>query len=278
MALTAKQVRGFTLIEMITVIVLLGIIAGILTPFIGKAMQAYVASQARASLVAKGRLAMERLAREVRLAVPNSLSVLAAGTGIEFARSRAGGRYVDRFDDFGSDFSRINYRFRRNANLSNLYVIGNGLSFTAGDILVIANTSPALLQAGSSRVALSGISNTTVATDGTANGQILGFAGHQFTVESPGKHFSIVDRTIEVGLSNGALHWLSRSGLGVYDGAQDWSATDPELVDGVTAVTFTYAPGTPQSTGVLRLDLQLSAGSSGESIRLYQEIHVRNTP
>lgn len=273
-----RQARGFTLIEMITVIVLLGIIAGILTPFISKAMQAYVASQARASLVAKGRLAMERLAREVRLAVPNSLSVLAGGSGIEFVRSRTGGRYVDRFDDFGSDFSRINYRFRRNANLSNLYVLGTGLSFSAGDILVIANTSPALLQAGNSRVALTGIANTVVATDGTANGQILAFGGHQFTVESPGRHFSIVDRTIEVGLSGGGLHWLSSAGLGNYDGAQDWSAADPLLVDGVSAVTFTYAPGTPQSTGVLRLDLQLSDNGGAESIRLYQEIHVRNTP
>ena len=49
------------------------IIAGILTPFIAKAMQAYTHSQARASLVDKGRLAMERLAREVHQAVPNSL-------------------------------------------------------------------------------------------------------------------------------------------------------------------------------------------------------------
>ena len=59
-----KQYAGFTLIEMVTVIVLLGIIAGILTPFIAKAMQAYSHSKARASLVDKGRLAMERLTRE----------------------------------------------------------------------------------------------------------------------------------------------------------------------------------------------------------------------
>jgi len=89
---------GFTLIEMITVIVLLGIIAGILTPFIAKTMQAYTHSKARAELVAKGRLALERLTREVHQAIPNSLSVLSGGSGIEFARSRAGGRYVERFD------------------------------------------------------------------------------------------------------------------------------------------------------------------------------------
>jgi len=273
---------GFTLIEMITVIVLLGIIAGILTPFISKAMQAYTHSNARASLVGKGRLAMERLAREVRQAVPNSLTVLSGGTGIEFARTRAGGRYVERFDDFGPEFSHINRRFRKNANLTQLYAVGNGLTFAANDVLVIGNTSPADLRAGNTATALSSIAATTAVgpgNDGTTNGQVLNFAGHQFTVESPGKHFSIADRTVEVGLSGGnTLRWFSTAGLGDYDGAVDWSSGDPALVDGVSSVTFTYAPGNPQSTGVLRVDLQLNDATTGEIIRLYREIQVRNTP
>jgi len=275
--------KGFTLIEMITVIVLLGIIAGILTPFIAKAMQAYTHSKARAELVARGRLALERLTREVRQAVPNSLSVLSAGTGIEFARSRAGGRYVERFDDFGTEFSRTSLRFRKNANLTSLYIVGTNLNYVAGDVLVIANTSPANLQAGNTATPVSGITLTTATgpgNDGTANGQILSFTGQQFTVESPGKHFSIADQTVEVGLSGSNLRWFTATGLGTadYDGAADWSSSDPSLIDGVSAVTFVYAPGTPQSTGVLRVDLQIADAGTGETIRLYREIHVRNTP
>jgi len=273
-----RRPRGFTLVELVTVIVLLGVIAGILTPFIAKAMQAYVASEARAALVAKGRLALERLAREVRLAVPNSLSVTGGGTGIEFLRARAGGRYVAHFDDFGSEFSRTDRRFRKNASLTSLYVAETALSYAAGDLLVIANTSPAALQAGDTVTAITGISVTSVATDGTDNGQILSLAAQQFSVESPGRHFSIADRTIEVGLGGGVLRWLSSAGMADYDGAADWSATDPALVDGVSTVNFTYAPGTPQSTGVLRVDLRLSDATAGESIRLYREIHMRNTP
>ena len=276
-----KKTKGFTLIEMITVIVLLGIIAGILTPFISKAMQAYTHSRARASLVDKGRLALERLAREVHQAVPNSLSVLSGGTGIEFVRSRAGGRYVERFDDFGTEFSRINRRFRKNATLSELYAVGTGLGFSAGDVLVIGNTSPTELRLGNTATALSGIAATTAVgpgNDGTNNGQILNFTGQQFTVESPAKHFSIADQTIEVGLSAGNLRWFTATGLTNYDGAVDWSSGDPALVDGVTSVTFTYAPGNPQSSGVLRVDLQLTDSTTGQSIRLYREIQVRNTP
>jgi len=289
MFLNRKKSRGFTLIEMIVVIVLMGIIAGVVTPFILKAMQGYMASKARATLVSKGRLAMERLSREVRQAVPNSLTVLAGGTGIEFARARAGGRYVERFDNFGTQFTQIPLRFRKNANLTQLYTTfstnanGTQLNFSANDTLVIANTSPAILQAGISSVPLTGITNTTLAVDGVATGQILVFGGQQFLVESPGRHFSIVDQTIEVGLVNGTeLRWFTANGLppASYDGAVDYSAADPVLVDGVTSLTFIFAPGTPQSSGVLRINLQLSDFSpvDVETINFYQEIHVRNTP
>ncbi|HHI92854.1 MAG TPA: type II secretion system protein [Gammaproteobacteria bacterium] len=281
MPLRQNRQKAFTLIEMISVIVLLGIIAGLLTPFIAKAMQAYTHSKARAELVAKGRLALERLAREVHQAVPNSLSVLSGGTGVEFARSRAGGRYVERFDNFGTEFSRINLRFRKNANLTRLYIVGTNLNYVAGDVLVIANTSPADLQAGNTATPISGITATTAVgpgNDGTTNGQILSFSGQQFTMESPGKHFSIIDQTVEVGLSGSNLRWFTATGLTNYDGAVDWSNSDPLLIDGVAAVTFFYTPGTPQSTGVLRVDLQIADAGTGETIRLYREIHVRNTP
>ena len=277
----SRRSRGFTLVEMVTVIVLLGIIAVVLAPFIANAIQAWHDSRARAELVARGRLALERLAREVRQAVPNSLEVLAGGQGIQFVRTRAGGRYIARFDDFGTAFSRNNRRFKKNATLANgLYKMGTGLSVSAGDILVIGNTSPAALKTfpgNGPAVALTGISATTNAVDGTDQGQILGFANHRFLAESPGRHFVIADQTVEVGLSGDSLRWHTAPGLTGYDANADWGASDPILVDGVGAVTFTYAPGTPAATGVLRIDLSL-ATDSDNGIRLYHEVHVRNTP
>jgi MSHA biogenesis protein MshO len=277
--------RGFTLVEMVTVIVLLGIIAGVLAPFITNAMQGYVDAKARALLVAKGRLALERLAREVRHAVPNSISVLSGGTGIEFLRARAGGRYVARFDNYGSAFANTTLRLRKNANMTGLYIVGTSLPISSGELLVIGNTSPADLLAGSPgpAVTLTAVATTNPAAwpagDGTGAGQILTFgANHRFAAQSPGRHYTIADRTIEVGRTGSTLRWHTASGLTDYDGGVDWSAADPTLVDGVSAVTFTYAPGTPQATGVLRMDLLLSDGSGSESIRLYHEVHVRNTP
>lgn len=278
--------RGFTLIELVMVIVLLGIMAGVLTPFILKAMEAYTASRARADLVAKGRLAMERIAREVRRAVPNSLSVVDSGNGIEFAHSCGGGRYVEQFDSYGSAFSRNNYRFKTNANRSFLYVVGNnamtGLASdcAATDTLVIANYSPADLQGGDTRVTLAGIADTTLASDGTDYGQLLTYSGgHQFLTASPGKHFSIADKVIEVGRlsSDATLRWHSVTGFGDYDLGADWSGSDPVLVNGVSSVNFAYTAGSVASNGILRIDMQLSA-NGGETIRLYHEVQIRNAP
>lgn len=269
---------GFTLVELVMVIVLVGIIAGSLTPMILQSVTAYQDTQSRSELVARGRVALERLARELRHAAPNSLQVLNNGgatEGIEFLSCRRGGRYVDQNDDFGT--STYTNRFRRNANLNQLDVVGTDYVRQANDLLVIGNTTPADLIAGDTVSAISA-NPVTFNADGVGgnDSQTLSFNNNQFPYDSPGKHFAICDTSYEVGRSGNAIHWHTATGMTDYDGNQDWAGGDPVLVDGVTALDFAYSAGTPQSAGVLRIDLELTNAS--EVIRLYHEVHVRNTP
>jgi len=279
------SVKGFTIIELVTVIVITGVIAGILTPFISHAMLSYTDSRTRNILLGKGRLSLERMARDIRQAVPNSISILNGNTGIEFLRAHSGGRYVSRFDNYGSAFANNGSRLLAGNPLGQLYSVGTGITVTPGDILVIGNTSPTDLLGGASGTAAtvtgSAITNSAPAPtgDGSDQGQIIAFsAAHQFPTDSPGRHFSIADRTIEIGKSGNALYWHSSSGLNDYDAGVDWSTSDPVLIDNVSAITFTYTPGTPQATGIVRVDLQLTDASGQETLRLYREIHIRNTP
>jgi len=55
----------------------------------------------------------------------------------------------------------------------------------------------------------------------------------------------------------------------------DDGSSDAVLLDGVDAVNFSYAPGTTHRSGVVGIDLTLSQG--GESMRLFREVHVRNS-
>ena len=74
-----KQIKnsgGFTLLELIIVIVLLGGLSVGISSFIGIATQSFVNTAERDEIIASARFSVERLNREVRNALPNSARVL----------------------------------------------------------------------------------------------------------------------------------------------------------------------------------------------------------
>ena len=68
-----SSTAGFTLIELVIVILLVGIVAGILAPIYRQAGDMFSATQARSELTARGRLALERLSRELHEADPSQI-------------------------------------------------------------------------------------------------------------------------------------------------------------------------------------------------------------
>ena len=78
--------RGFTLIEAVMVLVITAIVAAMVAVFIQKPVQSYVDSARRADLTDIADTAVRRMAREIRLALPNSVRNPADGSDqcIEF--------------------------------------------------------------------------------------------------------------------------------------------------------------------------------------------------
>lgn len=64
---TLNASRGFTLIEIIMVIVLLGIVGSVASMIIFQGSKSYSEEEIRKDLMTQGRLAVERMAREIRL-------------------------------------------------------------------------------------------------------------------------------------------------------------------------------------------------------------------
>jgi len=88
--------RGHTLVELVMVIVVLGIIGVTFGFFIVPAVNANQAVERRAALIDSAEIALRRLARDIRIALPNSVRVsYVAGTGfaIEMIPTLDGGRY-----------------------------------------------------------------------------------------------------------------------------------------------------------------------------------------
>src|ERR1043166_1773551 len=88
--------RGHTLVELVMVIVVLGIIGTTFGLFIVPAITANQAVERRAALIDSAEIAVRRMARDIRIALPNSVRVsYVAGTGfaIEMIPTVDGGRY-----------------------------------------------------------------------------------------------------------------------------------------------------------------------------------------
>ena len=90
-----NSLRGFTLIEMIMVIVITGVIAGMVAVFIKGPVDSYFDMARRAELTDIADTAMRRMTRDIRLALPNSLRNPAGGSDqcVEFMPTKSGGRY-----------------------------------------------------------------------------------------------------------------------------------------------------------------------------------------
>src|SRR5690606_31531320 len=84
--------QGFTLIELIMVIVIGGILAMGVTSFITHSVGGYVATARRQALGGAGMVAAEKLARAARNALPNSIRV--SGNCLELIPVLAGSSYV----------------------------------------------------------------------------------------------------------------------------------------------------------------------------------------
>lgn len=84
---------GFSLVELITVIVVLALVATIGTGFIVSATESYQQTQTRAALVNTARQALERMTRQLRGAMPYSVRITNSDNCVEFMPVAGGGIY-----------------------------------------------------------------------------------------------------------------------------------------------------------------------------------------
>ena len=87
MRIINKQ-SGFTLVEIIIVISIMGIIGGLSTLIIGRSLDSYAALERRTDLQTSIRLAVERISRELRHALPHSLCVHDGASCVGTAENR----------------------------------------------------------------------------------------------------------------------------------------------------------------------------------------------
>jgi MSHA biogenesis protein MshO len=136
MASSASQ-RGFTLVELVAVIVLLGVIGAATTQFIISGVGIYQDASRRDGLSQMGRFAVERVSREVRNALPGSIRVnISAGTQcLEFMPIKGASSYLGKVSETPaiSNVSVVDFSYSyTNGNRIAIYTLDQGDLYSTG--------------------------------------------------------------------------------------------------------------------------------------------------
>ncbi|PHS68898.1 MAG: pilus assembly protein MshO [Methylophaga sp.] len=266
--------RGFTLIEMIIVIVVGGIVAGITTQVLTQPINAYIDSTRRATLTATADSALKRMQRDIRRALPNSIRISADGRTLELLHLVDGGRYRSQLASDGSgnilDFSLTDTSFDALGPLQYFADISLGSDRVVVYPLNSVGSDP---YAGDNT---SIISNTSTATN-------IVFSAFQFPFSSPQQRFFIIDTPISYACDISATAAKDKV-LMRYDGYAIQAAQPLPPASGnaiqanfISDCTFRYNAGSSTRAGLVSLELVV-ADETGESVRLLHQIHVDNQP
>lgn len=263
--------RGFTLMEAVLVIVITGILGAVVAVFIRAPVEGYIDTVRRADMTDAADGALRRIARDVRTALPNSLRQ--AGTlsdqCFEFLPTVGGGRYrVARPGDI-LDFSTADTSFD---------VLGDPPAPNSNLPGFAASTYHAVIYnlgiPGANAYDAVDHNRATINASSTVTNIVL-TAGNKFPLESPFKRFDVIsDYSVAYSCSGGSLirstQAISATPLTACP------STGTVLAGNVSLCSFSYTPAVSQRNGLLTMTLGLT--QSGESIRLYHEIHVNNVP
>ena len=293
--------RGFTLVEAVVVMVITGILAGIMVLFIRRPVQNYTDAAARADLSDAADLALRRMARELRTALPNSVRLTAIPTGelwLEFIPTKSGGKYLAVADnpDPNPDPLIAKPLSFTNPTAAPFSVIGAMPEVSAGDFIVIYNLGVGFLGADayarSNLARVTGVDNDKRSISYDSHGGVSG--SNPFYVvpgvipnTSPEQRFQVVTRPVIFHCQGKA----DGTGTLTRSVAADFFDVPPQpgplvgnlMANNVVACSFTIGTSASQQSALIGLNLSLgrpNPGGSGatETITLSHQIHVDNIP
>ena len=293
--------RGFTLVELIMVIVIMGVIGGMVSVFMKSPIDAYIDSGRRAALTDTADTTMRRVARDIQRALPNSIRTpigVPANQCVEFIPTKTGGRY--RAEGLGAlDFA---------AGATSFNMLGSNITFDGteihpdqqidpGDEIVVYNlgipgsdaydaSTPALPN-NRTRVSLAALTESGVPVETT-----VPIDSKRFPLASGSNRFQVVSRTEQIvryacvgasgvdaqGRGTGTLiRQVLSFPLPLASTTCPGSViAAPVLATGVSSCSFDYSGTDLQRNALIRVTLQLT--DSNETVTLLHEVHVNNTP
>jgi MSHA biogenesis protein MshO len=264
-----RRQGGFTLVEMVLVIVITGILGSMFAMFLRVPVQGYADSARRAGLTDIADTALRRMSRDLRQALPNSVRLSGSCNGttpcyLEFLPVSGGGRYRSEGPGDVLDMTLADTAFE---------VVGPVPGLVAGNSVVIYNLGipGADAYANDNRAAFSALAGITVS-----------IAAKQFPFESPGNRFQVIGTpvTYVCDPANGVLrrydgYAIQASQPAAMAAAPLATASQALLASQVSSCSFTYDVA---SRRIGLVTMRLTVSEAGEGVTLYHAAHVNNLP
>lgn len=287
-----RPAAGFTVVELVVVITLMGIIAAVVGSFISRPVEAYMATQRRADLTATADFAVRRMSRDIKLALPLSLRTTCIGTCttpqnsvwyVEFLQTKAGGRFA---------YNANCYTSTGCSSLTTLGDVNDGSwTLAASDRIVLFSqfntpTCPGDLSAwcGNTYAPL-----ITGFTSGSSS-ETISFATTNFTAaaDQPPYRFKVVEGPVTF-VCNPTAGTLTRYSGYTLQAAQPTDTTAAPLNAGTAGLLANNVSGCGvnydnstsaqfglQGRGLVSLRLELTRNN--ETVSLYHQIAINNVP
>lgn len=284
---------GFTLIEAVVVMAVTGIIAAVAAVFIAGPVDSYFESAHRAELTDAADTALRRMARDLRLAVPNSVRVTVRDgvSFLEFIPSLSGGQYRENENCF-KDAVGCNQITLTHGSLPNLAagaVNGNFLVIYNLDNNADGDCGDAIpsVYCGDNIAAITANGTVNDATYGSLEMTLAFGNGGANTIFQPSLGSSPPSQRFQV--ATGPVSYVcapAAGGGGTL--TRFWGyplqAGQPTLftagnraalVGNVSGCSITYNDAVLGNRGLVTLWLRIQRGE--ESVSLMQQVHVDNS-
>ncbi len=250
---TLSVQKGFTIVELVIVIVIAGILAVGSVQFVGQATQGYSDAADRQQLATIGWIASEKMTRELRNALPNSVRLSAAETCIEFVPVIGGSHYKT---------------LPTSATPRTITAIASGFSTAPSNTRVAVYPTEVSAVYG---LSTPGPVSSTISTliPASSEDTITLSSDFDFLSESPERRFYFTQDPITYCFTGNRLNRYSDYGFSGSKGA-------PQIiVDKIQSGTFNVLPASLTRNAVVAMHFVLTGGAIHT---VDQEVQIRNVP